>query len=51
MLFRSLAEQALIGELVDKASDTWLKGARDRTRIEFRAAAFAPEPPRQETTQ
>jgi peptidyl-prolyl cis-trans isomerase SurA len=49
--YRDQVEQALIGELVDKASDTWLKGARDRTRIEFRDAAFAPQPPRQETTQ
>ena len=49
--YREQVEQALIGEMVDKASDTWLKGARDRTRIEFRAAAFAPEPPRRETTQ
>ncbi len=49
--YREQVEQALIGELVDKASDAWLKAARDRTRIEFRAAAFAPEPPRPETTQ
>jgi hypothetical protein len=46
--YRAQVEQALVGEIVDKASDTWLKGARERTRIEFRAAAFAAEPARQE---
>jgi peptidyl-prolyl cis-trans isomerase SurA len=42
--YRSQALERLIGERMDKASDAWLKEARDRTRIEFRAEAFAPEP-------
>jgi hypothetical protein len=42
--YRSQALEGLIGERMDKASDAWLKEARDRTRIEFRAEAFAPEP-------
>src|SRR6185436_18498972 len=33
--YREEVEQALIGERVDKASDAWLKEARDHTRIEF----------------
>jgi len=49
--YRAQVEQAVIGEIVDKASDTWLKGAREHTRIEFRAAAFVAEPPRQEASQ
>jgi len=39
--YREQVEQALIGERVDKASDAWLKEARDHTRIEFRASVFA----------
>lgn len=49
--YRAQVEQALVGEIVDKASDTWLKGARERTRIEFRAAAFTADPARQEASQ
>lgn len=45
--FRSQAREAMIGERMDKASDAWLKQARDRTRIEFRADVFAPEPPKE----
>lgn len=41
--YRLQIEQALIGERLDKASDTWLKDAHDRTRIEYRSAVFAPE--------
>ena len=37
--YRDQVEQALIGERVDKASDAWLKEARERTRIEFREEA------------
>ena len=36
--YREQVEQALIAERVDKASDAWLKEARERTRIEFREA-------------
>jgi peptidyl-prolyl cis-trans isomerase SurA len=46
--YREQVEQALIGERVDKASDAWLKEARERTRIEFRATAFASDPLPQE---
>jgi peptidyl-prolyl cis-trans isomerase SurA len=42
--FRSQVREALIGERMDKASDAWLKQARERTRIEFRADVFASEP-------
>jgi len=49
--YRAEVEQALVDEMVDKASGAWLKGARDRTRIEFRAAAFASEPKRQEASR
>jgi len=42
--YRDKIEEALIGERVDKASDAWLKEARDHTRIEFRAGVFAPDP-------
>ena len=49
--YRSQIEDTLIGERVDKASDEWLKGARDHTRIEFRAPVFAPDPPRQEASK
>lgn len=45
--FRSQVREALIGERMDKASDAWLKQARDRTRIEFRPEAFAAEPPKE----
>jgi len=48
--YRSQVEEAIIGERLDKASDAWLKEARDRTRIEFRPGAFAPEP-KQEASQ
>lgn len=46
--YREKIEEALIAERVDKASDAWLKEARDHTRIEFRAAVFAPDPTLQE---
>lgn len=49
--YRGQVEQALISERVDKASDAWLKDARDHTRIEFRPEAFAPEPPKQEASK
>jgi hypothetical protein len=49
--YHSQAEDGLIGERVDKASDVWLKVARDHTRIEFRPQAFAPEPPPQEASK
>ena len=49
--YREQIEQALIGERVDKASDLWLKEARDHTRIEFRANVFAPGPPPQEASK
>jgi molybdopterin-biosynthesis enzyme MoeA-like protein len=42
--FRSQVREALIGERIDLASDAWLKQARQRTRIEFRADVFASEP-------
>ena len=45
--FRSQVREALMSERMDKASDAWLKQARERTRIEFRADAFAPEPPKE----
>jgi peptidyl-prolyl cis-trans isomerase SurA len=47
--YRGQVEQALIGELVDKASDAWLKEAKNHTLIEFRPAA--PEPHRQEASK
>jgi hypothetical protein len=46
--YRPQVEQALTGEFVDKAAAAWLKEARDRTHIEFRPAAFAPEAAAQE---
>jgi hypothetical protein len=46
--YRQQIEETLIGERIDKASDAWLKEARSRTRIEFRANAFSPDPARQE---
>jgi len=49
--FRSQAREALIGERMDIASDAWLKQARNRTRIEFRAEVFASEPPKQEASK
>jgi len=49
--FRSQVQEALIGERIDKASDAWLKEARQRTRIEFRADVFASEPPKQEASK
>jgi peptidyl-prolyl cis-trans isomerase SurA len=42
--YRSQVQEALIGERMDKASDAWLKQAKERTRIEFRADVFAPQP-------
>jgi hypothetical protein len=45
--FRSQVREALIGERMDTASDAWLKQARERTRIEFRAEVFASEPPKE----
>jgi len=45
--FRSQAREALIGERIDVASDAWLKQARQRTRIDFRADVFASEPPKE----
>ena len=47
--YRTQIEEALIAERVDKASDTWLKEARDHARIEFRASVFAPDSVAQET--
>lgn len=41
--FRAQIEQALIGERLDQASDSWLKEAHERTHIEYRTAVFAPE--------
>jgi hypothetical protein len=49
--YRSQTQEALIGERMDKASDAWLKEARDRTRIEFRQEAFAPEPRNQKASK
>jgi peptidyl-prolyl cis-trans isomerase SurA len=49
--YREQIEQALIGELVDKASDLWLKEARERTHIEYRSYVFAPEPKPQEAAK
>lgn len=49
--YRSQVQEALVGERMDKASDAWLKQARERTRIEFRPEAFAPEPPKQEASK
>jgi len=49
--FRSQVQEAFIGERMDKASDAWLKEARQRTRIEFRADVFASEPPKQEASK
>jgi hypothetical protein len=49
--YREQVEQALVGELVDKASDAWLKAARDHTRIEFRPVPANTEPPRQEASK
>ncbi len=48
--YRTQAEQALIEERVDKASDEWLKAARGHTRIEFRPGVFA-EPQPQEASK
>jgi hypothetical protein len=48
--FRSQVQEALIGERMDKASDAWLKQARERTRIEFRADVFT-SPPKQEASK
>ena len=45
--FRSQVREALIGERMDIASDAWLKQARERTRIDFRADVFASEPPKE----
>jgi peptidyl-prolyl cis-trans isomerase SurA len=49
--YRSQVQEALIGERMDLASDAWLKEARQRTRIEFRADVFASEPPKQEASK
>jgi peptidyl-prolyl cis-trans isomerase SurA len=49
--YRSQVEEALIGERLDQAADAWLKEARDHTRIEFRAEAFIPDPPKQEASK
>ena len=49
--YREQIEEALIAERIDKASDAWLKEARDHTHIEFRANVFAPDPPRQEANR
>ena len=49
--YRSQVQEALVGERMDKASDAWLKQARERTRIEFRPEAFAPEPSKQEASK
>jgi peptidyl-prolyl cis-trans isomerase SurA len=49
--YRSQIQEGLIAERVDQASDVWLKEARNRTRIEFRPEAFAPEPPKQEASK
>jgi hypothetical protein len=46
--FRDQIEQALIADRVDKAADEWLKDARSRTRVEFRAGVFAPAGQRRE---
>ena len=46
--YRQQIEETLIGERIDKASDAWLKEARQHTRIEFRANAFAADPAHQE---
>ena len=48
--YRGQVEDALIAERVDKASDLWLKEAREHTRIEFRASVFGAEP-RQEASK
>jgi len=49
--YREQVEQALIDERVDKASDAWLKEARNHTRIQFRAAVFAADQPARETNK
>jgi hypothetical protein len=49
--YRSQIEQALLGERLDKAADSWLKEAHDRTHIEFRPDVFPPEPPKQEASK
>jgi peptidyl-prolyl cis-trans isomerase SurA len=41
--YRAEVEEALAGELVDKASGAWLKEVRDHTRIEYRPGVFAPD--------
>lgn len=46
--YREESEQAVIGDRADRASDAWLKLARERTKIEYRDDAFRPEPERQE---
>ena len=38
--YREQIEQALVAERVDKASDAWLKTAREHTRVEFRSNVF-----------
>jgi peptidyl-prolyl cis-trans isomerase SurA len=45
--FHSQVREALIGERMDLASEAWLKQARERTRIDFRADVFASEPPKE----
>ena len=48
---RSQIEEILINQRLDAASDEWLKEARERTRIEYRAEVFASEPARQEAVK
>jgi len=49
--YRLQIEQALLGERLDKAADSWLKEAHERTHIEFRPDVFPPEPPKQEASK
>lgn len=49
--YRPQIEEALIGERLDKAADAWLKEAHARTRVDYRAAVFGPEPLKQEASK
>lgn len=42
--FREQIEDSLVGRLVDKEAEQWLKDTKARTKIEFRPDVFGPEP-------
>jgi hypothetical protein len=49
--YRLQIEQSLLGERLDKAADSWLKEAHERTRIEFRPDVFPAETQKQEASK